>query len=91
MLLIIILSFPTLFQIIIGNKTKTKSIQYPYEKVCLISYILQVISLIISFSILTYGDNRSCGAVIAGLLMLNILMIVIITAVIIAQHFRYKY
>nr|WP_294934832.1 hypothetical protein [uncultured Flavobacterium sp.] len=89
---LIILLIPTLFQIIMGNKSKSKSIEFPFVNVCIISYILQVTSFFSSFYLLSHDDGiRTCGAVYAGLFGINILFLIIITGVIIAQHFRYKY
>lgn len=87
---LLLLLIPTFFQIIVGGKSKTKSIELAFEKVCLISYLSQIVLCVVLFFYLS-NTSRVCGAVFSGLIMINILFLIVITVVVIMQNFRYKY
>jgi hypothetical protein len=85
---------PTIFQFAIGNRSKNESIKLPFEKVCAISYALQIVAGIISFyfaTILAETKNTHCGMIFGGMIMLNIAFLVVITTTIVIQIFRYTY
>ncbi len=61
-----------------------------FEKVCLISYLSQVFLCVVLFFYLS-NTSRVCGAVFSGLIMITVFFLIVLTIVIIMQHFRYKY
>jgi hypothetical protein len=91
---LILIIFPSIFQIIIGRKAIRKDIKLGLTTICLISYCLQMLFSFVAFTIANYNLEKSieksgfrCGMGIAGTVALSLLFTVILTIVIIIQYF----
>jgi uncharacterized membrane protein len=91
----IVLFLPSVFQIIVGNKSLKKTIKTRFIFICLISLFLQIILTIVSvvlsvFAITENGEKCATGAV--GMIAISFFISIIMLLVIIIQFgLRIKY
>jgi hypothetical protein len=93
LLSILILFIPSVFQIIIGNKSLGKSIPINYFIVCVISLIMQLIITVLSFclaikSIIGSGNKCATGAV--SIFLFSFLITLLMLFIMVVQFVKSK-
>ncbi|KFF11723.1 hypothetical protein B0A62_22135 [Flavobacterium hydatis] len=94
----ILIISPLLFQIIFGKKAIEGTIKLKFGTITLISFILQIVLSILSFSIARYnfyqnlGPNQfKCGTGLFAFIILEFLLFILLTITIIIQYFVKKF
>lgn len=88
-IIILLIIFPTLFQIIYGRKAIGEDIKLRFSEVSIISFISQFVLTIVSFKLTTYMLNDKgikCGMPLVGILSLSFLFTIILIIVIVVQY-----
>ena len=94
---LIFIILPLIFQIIFGRKAIGEDIKIKFGTICIMSFILQIILSIASFTIISYNINKrieshefACGMPIVGLFVLTLFFTLILIITMIIQYFIKK-
>lgn len=99
---LILIILPLLFQLILGIITTNKTIPFRFRTLSIINFILQIVFVIIAFSLASYNfsqyfdenpNSSRCGMPLVGLMALSLLLTVTLIVVIFIQYLikRWKY
>lgn len=93
-LALLIILFPTIFQLVIGSLVVKKILRFPFKYVALFSLFSQLFSIFLARSIIiidAHNQNINCGMPIAAMLFAGgIFTIILVIAIIIQLLIRRK-